>query len=513
MSDELDYEKWWARFQLICKPEQSGKTFVMIQQIISDLTQPMKKEMINIILCDNNLLLTKQTSTRVENDLKSYINGGITYVELSSHSRTEYHDIKSIFHAVVAKGVRNVICCTNNKRMHDCESLVRDINSCQFLKDKFHFTIWMDEADKFTKFINCVLKPLVEVNSNVDVKLITATPKPLFDEYNIINVFPIENTTSELYHGWLDYENIRIFEKNGNYLDFANHILNTFHSYIVPGTKWFIPALTEKKSHVAMMELCLDKGMAVIIVNGDGLSLYLPTREKIIIKKGTDLNSHFIKLYESYHLSRYPLALSGNLCISRGSTIMSESFMITHAILSHCSDKNEVSQLSGRVKGNIKGFANYPTILPTIFTTQQFHSIASIWEKKSRTLGKLAFVKEENGEDTMISKQEFKSCGIESEFEITALFQDKNELRIYLDSIRVQGKITGYGLSRENTIQSRGETIPLHDFKDKVSFMRKDIYLGLNKEVGPTLISCRMMPVFHDDKINWIGIYVKKAFL
>jgi hypothetical protein len=46
-----------------------------------------------------------------------------------------------------------------------------------------------------------------------------------------------------------------------------------------------------------------------------------------------------------------------------------------------------------------------------------------------------------------------------------------------------------------------------------ISFMRKDIYLGLNKEVGPTLISCRMMPVFHDDKINWIGIYVKKAFL
>ena len=33
-------------FSIDCKPEQSGKTFVMIQQIISDLTQPTKKEMI-----------------------------------------------------------------------------------------------------------------------------------------------------------------------------------------------------------------------------------------------------------------------------------------------------------------------------------------------------------------------------------------------------------------------------------------------------------------------------------
>jgi hypothetical protein len=31
----------WLNVQLICKPEQSGKTFIMIQQIIKDITEPI----------------------------------------------------------------------------------------------------------------------------------------------------------------------------------------------------------------------------------------------------------------------------------------------------------------------------------------------------------------------------------------------------------------------------------------------------------------------------------------
>ena len=90
MSDNLtvaDVDNW-LNFQLICKPEQSGKTFIMIQEIIKNLTVPIQgKEIVNIILCDNNLLLTKQTSVRVEQDLKGYFSDGQAYVELSSHER------------------------------------------------------------------------------------------------------------------------------------------------------------------------------------------------------------------------------------------------------------------------------------------------------------------------------------------------------------------------------------------------------------------------------------------
>ena len=75
----------WLNFQLICKPEQSGKTFIMIKQLIEDLTEVIfDKEIVNFILCDNNLLLTKQTSIRIESDLKEYMYGESSYIEFSS---------------------------------------------------------------------------------------------------------------------------------------------------------------------------------------------------------------------------------------------------------------------------------------------------------------------------------------------------------------------------------------------------------------------------------------------
>ena len=131
MSDHITTEEVdkWLNFQLICKPEQSGKTFIMIAQIVRGLTPSIKgKEIVNIILCDNNLLLTKQTSSRVQSDVKmgvknamslknafahwkevalgiaakdeseknleQYVDDdGVVYIELSSHERTEFHDV------------------------------------------------------------------------------------------------------------------------------------------------------------------------------------------------------------------------------------------------------------------------------------------------------------------------------------------------------------------------------------------------------------------------------------
>ena len=49
-------------FELIVKPEQSGKTFIMIHEIIENFKNLEEgSRIINIILCDNSLLLNKQT--------------------------------------------------------------------------------------------------------------------------------------------------------------------------------------------------------------------------------------------------------------------------------------------------------------------------------------------------------------------------------------------------------------------------------------------------------------------
>jgi hypothetical protein len=428
----------WLKFQLICKPEQSGKTFVMISHIIKDITEPMQgKEIINFILCDNNLLLTKQTSDRVDHDLKEYTLEGDRYVELSSHSRTDYHDTASVFQAILVNGARNIICCTNGKRMDDIYKLIQDMNTSPFTKGKFHFNVWLDEADKFMKFIDTTLRPIVDKYSNVNCKLITATPHALFQKYEYMNVLPLENTTSALYHGWCDYlrckseecsatdceyadalhshytNNIKVFEKEGSYLDFVEHILtNVASDKINPRTKWFIPGLNTKKSHELIKCLCIGKGMAVLRVNGDGMVLTIPeTLEQITYKKDDVFNSKLIDIYIKHKLERFAFVITGNICIARGITIMSDNFMIDYAILSHDSSKDEVSQLAGRMKGNIKGFKTYnEKKLPMIFTTEKFNKKAIEWENKSKKLAKIAFEKEQNGMITVIDKHEFKTC-------------------------------------------------------------------------------------------------------
>jgi hypothetical protein len=410
---EVDAEvNKWLNFQLIIKPEQSGKTFIMIKEIINGLTEPIPgKQIINFILCDNNLLLTIQTGKRLKTNkkLQDHFIDGETYIELSSHERAKCHKTEDVMSAIAVDGVRNIICCTNGKRMDDIYKIISKINSPNSsLRDLFHFNIWLDEADKFIGFIDNTLYPLVKENANVNIKLITATADPLFRKYKYINVFPLETTTEkDKYHGWCDND-LRFYEKKGSYLEFAEHILTEVAKIeIKKGTKWFIPGLSKKRSHEAIKDMCLEKEMAVICVNGDGIVLTLPkTLQVITYKKFDEFNKQIIDIYNEHKLSNYSVVITGYICIGRGITIMSEEFMLDYAILSHCYDKCEASQIAGRLKGNIKLLANYKK--PVVFTTEKFSDIAIEMETKSRGLALMADEKKKNGLSTVIGKAEYE---------------------------------------------------------------------------------------------------------
>ena len=402
------YDDRWNRFLLVCKPEQSGKTFVMIQKIIKGLREPMAGiKTINIIFCDNNLLLTKQTSERVKKDLAEFEVNGELYLEFSSHPRTQYHCVNSVLGAITYQDVSNILCCTNATRASDIWELVTLINEKS--QSEFHFKVWLDEADKFPGHINDTFMPLIEGHPNIEVYCITATPKKLFDIYKLMNVLPIENTTTSKYHGWKDND-IRIYDMSWiNPIEFVRHILDiNSERYALPGTKWFIPGKTEKRSHENIKELCIEKGFAVFVVNGDGIMLTLPDRSYYKEKKDDELNKKLIKMCDDYNVHNYPLALTGNICVGRGISIMCEEFMIDYAILSSTANKQEASQISGRVKGNIKDWENYKK--PIVFTTPAFDKIATEWETKSRELAQLAFSRDKEN-PTIIYKSEFKTIG------------------------------------------------------------------------------------------------------
>ena len=404
-------ESYHQRITLICKPEQSGKTFVMIQQIIRDLKDPsLEKIVINIILCDNNLLLTKQTSERVKNDLSPLVEvNGESYLEFSSHARTDYRCAVAVEGAISVQDIRNILCCTNGTRVDDIYTIIRDLNKSEINKDKFYFKIWLDEADKFTGFIDNTFLPLVKEYENVSVYCITATPKKLFTHYHSLNVFPLENTTSPEYHGWTDND-LRLVDFPSTCVGFAEYVLdNMGMDHIQPGTKWYIPADYKKTTHIAMKNVCVKRGFAVIIVNGEGIKLYLPDREIIEFKKDDELNTIVKRIYDRYELHKYPLAITGNVCIGRGISIMSKDFIMDYGILSSHHNQQEASQNAGRLKGNIKSWSTYKP--PMVFTTEQFNKVAIEWEKKSCGLARLAFDKKKAGKSTVISKNEFKTVG------------------------------------------------------------------------------------------------------
>lgn len=404
-----------SRFVLICKPEQSGKTFIMIQQIIKGITYPpCDKRIVNIIFCDNNLLLTKQTTERVKKDLEEVEIEGESYLEFSSHSRTQYNNANAVVGAIITKSVQNVLCCTNGTRKDDIYNIISDLNKSEYTANKLFFKIWLDEADKYTNFIDDTFKPLVEDYSNVALYCITATPKLLFDSYGSLNVFPLENTTTSNYHGWEDNE-IHLVDKVTDTISFIEHVLtlNATH-YILPGTKWYIPGEYTKKSHIAVKNICIKHGFAVIIVNGQGIKVVLPDSSLYIYKKDDELNTIMKKIYKELSLERFPLAITGNICIGRGISIMSNDFLLDYGILTSCHNKQEASQSAGRLKGNIKHWSNYKK--PIIFTTEDFNKVAIEWESKSRGLAELAFKNKQEGKSTVITKNEFKTLGEDYEY-------------------------------------------------------------------------------------------------
>lgn len=392
-----------SRMVLICKPEQSGKTFIMIEEINRhSLSPPSAKPVVNFVFCDNNLLLTLQTSRRFKDVRVS--DSETNYLEFSSHKRTDYKSSVAVYGGICMRKIYNVLCCTNGKRVPDIAELVTS------LSEHFTIKIWLDEADKYHNYIESTFKPLVEQYPEVSLYCITATPGNLFVKFGEFNVFPIQDTTHEDYHGWKD--NLPIFYtlKCGT-VDFAEHVLKHNPNMILDGSRWFIPADSKKSSHHAMADMCSKYGFATIIVNGDGIRWILPDRRTKLLKKDKELNQLLVDLYKDkeLQLANYPVAVTGYLCVGRGISIMSEDFMFDYGILSATHNPHEASQNAGRLKGNIKSFQNYKA--PIVFTTPEFDAIATEWEAKSRSLAKIAYAKQSDGDSTIIDNEEFQAIG------------------------------------------------------------------------------------------------------
>ena len=204
-SNETTHPRWCT----LVKPEQSGKTQVMIRRILHEFTVPPSgKTPINFIFCANSLLLTKQTKKRVNK-----VEELGQCVEFSSQKKVAFTSSLEIMSMISHYNVTNIVCPSNScrvgkravsKNIDDCDGVIGIIDKLiKSEPNKYTFTIWMDEADKFTKAL-VKLHDLYKRHINVSVWCITATSAKLFEKFGNQNIFKLQNTTSSNYHGWND---------------------------------------------------------------------------------------------------------------------------------------------------------------------------------------------------------------------------------------------------------------------------------------------------------------------
>ena len=88
------------------------------------------------------------------------------------------------------------------------------------------------------------------------------------------------------------------------------------------------PAERKKVSHRTTRDILVKKGFAVFVVNGDGLELTLPNKpeQSMLESKTEQLNTQIMRLYRENNLEQFP-AITGNVCIGRGISIMSPDFI------------------------------------------------------------------------------------------------------------------------------------------------------------------------------------------
>jgi hypothetical protein len=230
------------------------------------------------------------------------------------------------------------------------------------------------------KHENVAALPLVN-----HITLVSATFGEVFKHYDSLKVIPYGEgeVMPSVYRRLKDCKLVvegTGRESAGEYVD---AVLTKYPALMAPGMRAFIPGNIGKASHEDLSARLLEKGFAVLILNGDHKEIRFPNEEDETIdlrpfltvsdpeKTPDEFNKNLAKLYVSHRLHRFPLAITGFLCVERGITFQiapaeessraefvfdHNGFLFDYAIVSAIKDRAEAYQAMARVFGNIGGY-------------------------------------------------------------------------------------------------------------------------------------------------------------
>lgn len=423
--------------QLIHLPAQSGKTRKMTELInkwSGFINEFGHTNSLNVVFTSNTKILTKQTANRIINDVdKTSVSSDYTsekteddeeedadtgdedtdndYSELDEisticrtvawiHKGKDSLSVNDIFAKITSDDdneINNVICCTNKLRMKKVIDLLVMLYK-KFNRRNYNkmVTIWIDEADssigiwkKFYAAGNPTqdISPMVEGKFIQNVVFITATMTPLYKYFNEkdiafdLRVYPTTHLPVYLKFSECQLDHT-IADDSNDIKTQLTRILDEHREMVVPGSKWFCPGNTARKSHEEIYRILSENGFNVLLLNGNSKEFRLIDGTVIPVYESCDddeeLSNILNTTYYDLRLNERPFAVTGNLCISRGVTFASKippdeefmeqpdkEFMFTHGVIPNSTNGDEAYQMVARLLGNVKHYDSYS--VPKIF--------------------------------------------------------------------------------------------------------------------------------------------------
>jgi hypothetical protein len=363
-----------AKAECLWKPAQSGKTRT-IQEIIR--ADDGVRNHLNILICSNNRLLVAQTNARMADDLydevgsvdedgpaDDYISGGV-YSWMSGTKKSNI-SVDALAWKVCNDEVSMIVCCAHKARFRMLAELIAKLEASRFFGKPVN--VWIDEADvsvkhwsgayDFTSFA-CVRK----------MTLVSATFDSVFDHYGRIRVMPFPETHPECYVGLRDCKLEAFDAEVSGAGDYMEEVFKAHPELLKPGSKLFVPGDIERVSHDAIRESLTARGAIVLVLNGVEKAFRFPDGSTVpITLKASDetpdeLSQVLAAKYKEYGMDKYPVAVTGQLCLGRGITFQSRDFVFDYAIIPTIRNAAAAYQCVARVLGNIRNFSPWTPVV------------------------------------------------------------------------------------------------------------------------------------------------------
>ena len=420
-------------------PAQSGKTRKMEELIkkhkLGELFEPVD---INIIISANNRVLVEQTKTRMTKDLATEseegandacINGNV----FSWTSGTKKSNIVPEALAFRLLGeIEMIVICANATRLRYLFQTLDRLAACPMFTKRIN--IWIDEADNSINLWS-KYEDILTMRCINQVTLVSATFDKVVSKYKDLHVLPYMKTHPDCYRGLRNATRREVNFVVGSASEYVRHIMaDPVRAHLSkPGMRAFIPGSNATMSHDAISEfLHKEYGFVVIIINGQRKEILVPGQKEPIDLRcyftiqddqiPEEFNAQLAKLYKENNWARFPLAITGYLCVQRGVTFqcgpepgVHDGFFFDYGIIPPTiACAAEAYQTMARLFGNVGDIPEYRPV--EIFTN--FATFSRV-EKQEEVAINLARMVAEQGLE-VVTKKDLKAA---QNFEVESLFE------------------------------------------------------------------------------------------